>query len=111
MEKIVSAFSTLFVLLLVILGSAALITVGADVAAAKEFKADVIAEIENSNFNPYVINDCIGQAQAAGYQLQVINTDYDADNNVKAAEVILSYDYKIAVFGIGKTHETRGIAR
>lgn len=111
MEKIISTFSTLFVLLLVILGSAALITVGADVAAAKEYKADVIAEIENSNFNPHVIDQCISQAQAAGYRLQVVGTDYDADHNVQTAEVILSYDYNISVFGISKTHETRGVAR
>lgn len=111
MEKVISAFSTLFVLLLLILGGAALITVGADVAAAKEYKADVIAEIENSNFNPYVVNECISQAQAAGYQLQVRSTDYDTDNNVMAAEVILSYEYKLPVFGISRIQETRGIAR
>lgn len=111
MEKIVSTFSTLFVLLFVIFAGAALLTVSADVAAAKEYKADVIAEIENSDFNPYVINECITQAQAAGYQLQVTNSIYDVDSNVKTAEVVLSYDYNIPILGISKTHETRGIAR
>lgn len=111
MEKIIAAFSTLLVLLLVILGSAAVMNTGADVAAAKEYKADVIAEIENSDFNPYVIAECIRQAQAAGYQLSVSGLTYDEDNNIQTAEVILAYSYEIPLFGISKTHETRGIAR
>lgn len=111
MEKIISAFSTLLLVVLTICGCAAIITVNADVAAAKEYKADIVAEIENSDFNPYVVNQCIAQAQAAGYQLQVSLQTYDEDRNIKTAEVILSYQYNIPVFGISKTHETRGIAR
>lgn len=111
MEKIIGAFSTLLVLLFLVFGSTALINAASDAAAAKEFKADVIAEMENSDFNPYVVNECILQAQAAGYTLQIDNVTYDEDNNVKTAEVILSYGYELPIFGINKTHETRGIAR
>lgn len=111
MEKIIGAFSTLLVLLFVIFSSAALINAASDASAAKEFKADVIAELENSDFNPYVVNECIAQAQAAGYTLQIGNLTYDADNNVKTAEVILTYGYELPIFGISQVHETRGIAR
>ena len=45
--------------------------VSADVAAAKEFKATMIAEIENSDFNPYVIDGCKAQARTEGYELEV----------------------------------------
>ena len=48
------------------------------IAAAKEYKADVIAEIENSNFNPSVIAACTSQAEAEGYQLTVSDCTYDA---------------------------------
>ena len=79
-------------------------------AAAKEYKADVIAEIENSDFNRHVISSCISQAQSAGYTLTV-TPSANADGETVSADVILSYDYKMPVFGIEKTHMTRGIAR
>ena len=79
-------------------------------AAAKEYKADVIAEIENSDFNRDVISSCISQAQSAGYTLTV-TPSANADGETVSADVILSYDYKMPVFGIEKTHMTRGIAR
>ena len=79
-------------------------------AAAKEYKADVIAEIENSDFNRDVISSCISQEQSAGYTLTV-TPSANADGETVSADVILSYDYKMPVFGIEKTHMTRGIAR
>ena len=47
MKNIISAFTTLFFYLLCVFGAAALLTASAQTAAAKEYKADVIAEIEN----------------------------------------------------------------
>ena len=35
----------------------------------------------------------------------------NAEGETVSADVILSYDYKMPVFGIEKTHMTRGIAR
>ena len=66
MKNIISAFTTLFFYLLCVFGAAALLTASAQTAAAKEYKADVIAEIENSDFNRDVISSCISQAQSAG---------------------------------------------
>ena len=118
MKNIISAFTTLFFYLLCVFGAAALLTASAQTAAAKEYKkapfmiADevVIAEIENSDFNRDVISSCISQAQSAGYTLTV-TPSANADGETVSADVILSYDYKMPVFGIEKTHMTRGIAR
>ena len=99
MKNIISAFTTLFFYMLCVFG-----------AAAKEYKADVIAEIENSDFNRDVISSCISQAQSAGYTLTV-TPSANAEGETVSADVILSYDYKMPVFGIEKTHMTRGIAR
>lgn len=110
MKNIISAFTTLFFYLLCVFGAAALLTASAQTAAAKEYKADVIAEIENSDFNRDVISSCISQAQSAGYTLTV-TPSANADEETVSADVILSYDYKMPVFGIEKTHMTRGIAR
>lgn len=111
MKQIIEAFTTLFVLMLAMVSAVCIITVSGNVAAAKEYKADVIAEIEDSNFNPIVINGCISQAQAAGYTLEVRGCSYDAQNNINAAEVVLTYSYRMPVFGIEEIKTVRGIAR
>lgn len=81
------------------------------VAEAKEFKADVVAEIENSNFNPYVIEACKKQAETSGYGMQVTDCVYDESRNIQAAEVIITYSYELPLFQIKETKTTRGIAR
>lgn len=110
MKHIVSAFGTLLMLLINIGICIGAVTVGSQVAAAKEYKADVISEIENSNFNPNVIAACIRQATDAGYELEVRNAA-DVNHEVQTAEVILSYSYKFPVLGISQRKTTRGIAR
>ena len=81
------------------------------ISLAKEYKADVIAEIENSNFNPNVITSCISQANANGYTLSVQNVQYDEDNFYTCAEVVLGYKYTMPLFNISADKTTRGIAR
>lgn len=111
MKQIISAFGTLIILMLNIFVCVVIVNASGTVAEVKEFKADVIAEIENSNFNQNVINSCISQAQAAGYELQVTNCTYDASNDIQTAEIILTYKYELPIFGISETKTTRGIAR
>lgn len=111
MKQIIEAFSAVILIAVCAFAGIAIITVSSDILAAKEYKADVISEVENSDFNPEVINTCISQAQEAGYGLVINTSTYDADNNVQTAEVILTYTYKIPLFGIEDTRTTRGIAR
>ena len=111
MKHIISAYGTLFVLMLNIVICISMCNVSILVAEAKEFKADVVAEIENSNFNPNVINGCIAQAREAGYELMVTNCVYDENANIQSAEVLLEYTYRIPLLGISETKTTRGIAR
>ena len=111
MKQIIGAFGTLFMLAVLIVSLVSVITVTGNVAAAKEYKADVVAQIENSNFNQSVIDNCISQAQAEGYGLEVINCRYDDLHNIQTAEVVLSYSYRLPVFGIEQTKTVRGIAR
>ncbi len=111
MKQIISSFSIVLVLLVNILICLAVVTINADISAAKEYKAAVVAEIESSNFNPEVIRCCIEQAADAGYTLDVSCGYYDRDADVKMAEVVLHYPYKIPLLGITETKSTRGIAR
>lgn len=78
---------------------------------ADEYKSDVIAEIESSNFNDAVIDYCKTQAAQNGYTLTVTGCQYDADNNIQMAEVILEYKYAMPVFNITSTKLVRGTAR
>lgn len=110
MKNIISAYGTLFVLICNIFICVQLSTASAQTSAAHEYKANVIAEIENSNFNPNVINACISQASAAGYTLEVRACEYDTEHDIKVAEVILEYSYEIPLLGITNARTTRGIA-
>lgn len=111
MRHIVSAYAALVVFILNIFMCITVSNATAAMAEAKEYKAQVIAEIENSNFNPNVIAACVTQAQTAGYTLSVTSCTYDENYDIKTAEVILSYDYNLPLFGISETKTTRGIAR
>lgn len=111
MKSVVGAFGTMILLLLNVLMCITISNASVAVAVAKEYKADVVAEIENSNFNPYVIEGCIRQAELAGYNLQITNYTYDDMHDVQTAEVILTYAYELPMFGIYETKTTRGIAR
>lgn len=111
MKHIITAYATIIVFVLNIFMCISVSNATAAMAEAKEYKAHVIAEIENSNFNENVINACISQAQTAGYELNITNCIYDENYDIQTAEVILTYTYKMPLFGIMQTKTTRGIAR
>lgn len=111
MKHIISGYGILFALVFTLYICAAVTSQSGQIAAAKEYKADVVAQIENSNFSPHVITSCIQQAANKGYQLQVNACTYDANHNMQTAEVILTYQCKMPLFGIDDTKTTRGMAR
>lgn len=111
MKHIVEAFSVLVSLMLNLFVCIAVLNVSAEVAAAKDYKAAVIAEIENSNFNPSVISDCVNRAAEHGYVLEIQTCAYDAESNTSTAEVLLTYEYEIPLFGMHGSRTTRGVAR
>ena len=118
MKNIISAFTTLFFYLLCVFGAAALLTASAQTAAAKEYKADVITEIENSDFNTGVVQQCFLQSEEAGYQLkvtffnenstvatvsQVSQIPYGMDG-VNMAKVEMQFPFQVAFLGINRQH-------
>lgn len=111
MKYIVEAFSILMVLMLNLFLCMTVISVSADVAAAKEYKAHVVAEIENSDFNPNVIAACKEQAELQGYSLEITPCEYDAGSGRRIAEVRLTYDYELPLLGVSQQRVTKGIAR
>lgn len=111
MGQIIKTYLGLFFLLLMGLVGIGVVTAGVQSAAARNYHADVISEIECSNYNAGVIASCRQQAQDAGYDLKVKTMTYDADGHVMTAEVILGYDYAIPILNLVTEHEVRGFAR
>ena len=111
MKQIINTFGILLIITFNIFSCILLVNSTLQISLAKEYKADVIAEIENSNFNPNVIASCISQANANGYTLSVQNVQYDEDNFYTCAEVVLGYKYTMPLFNISADKTTRGIAR
>ena len=111
MGTTIKTYVGLFFYILVLVLGVSIAGIGAEETAAQNFHADVIEEIEASNFSPSVIEACMNQAQEAGYELSVNNIVTDADNNVQMAEVTMKYKYVIDVLNITSEQQKRGIAR
>ena len=111
MRQIITAYGILVVFVLNLFMCITVSTATAAMAEAKEYKAHVIAEIENSNFNNNVIQACVIQAKTAGYELSITNCVYDENYDIQTAEVVLTYTYKLPLFCVTQVKSTRGIAR
>ena len=111
MKHVITTYAILIVFLISIFMCVNMSNAALSETEAKEFKAHVVSEIENSNFNPFVIEGCVHQAQDAGYELQVTNCTYDENYNIQTAEVILTYTYQLPLFRVSEVKTTRGIAR
>ena len=111
MKQIINTFGVLLILTLNIFVCILMVNSTLQISLAKEYKADVIAEIENSNFNPNVIASCVSQASANGYTLNVQPVQYDENNFYTCAEVVLKYKYTLPLLNISEEKNTRGIAR
>lgn len=113
MSTTIKTYVGIFILLLSVFAMAGVMSATIDAGNARDFHASVIAEIEDSNFAPSVIQACQAQAQSAGYELLIDGNSIvrDADGKPTLMEIILKYQYKIDIFGIVSTQQIRGFAR
>lgn len=113
MSTTIKTYIGIFVLFLSVFAMAGMLSANIDAAAARDFHASMIAEIEDANFAPSVVNACKTQALSAGYELLIDGGSivYDADQKPTLMEVVLRYHYRIDFFGIVNTQQIRGFAR
>ncbi|MEG0962424.1 MAG: hypothetical protein RSF88_06160 [Lachnospiraceae bacterium] len=111
MGQVIKSYLGFFFLLLETILGIGVISAGVDTVSAQNYHADVITEIEASNFNPGVITACKTQAQAEGYHLIITPMEYDTQNNIQIAEVIMKYNYTIRAISLSSEHQIRGFAR
>lgn len=123
MSQVVKSFMGMFFILMILLLGAGILSAQVNVANAQDYKADVIAELENSNYSPNVLNGCIRQAVENGYSIKIktyapgkttasYTTPSVVDTSgVVMAEVKLSYPYRIGFLNSETWHQIRGYAR
>lgn len=71
MGQIVKTFLGIAFAMIVMVTGISVIDMQADGTGARNFKNDVIAELETSDFNPDVINACFFTAAEKGYTMEV----------------------------------------
>ena len=111
MGQVLKTYLGLFFLLLMGLVGIGVVAAGMEAAAARSYHADVISEIECSNFNASVVAACQNQAEEEGYGLEVKMMSYDPQGHTRVAEVILHYEYAIPVLNLVTDHQVRGFAK
>ena len=124
MEQVIKTYLGIFLMMLLSTVGIGIVAAEVQICQARNFKSDVVVELENSNYNREVINGGMKQADELGLQLQV-NLYEDSGNiivcengnvpflekNVTMAEVVLHYGYRMGPFH-GKTeHSIRGFGR
>ena len=110
MENVFKTYLGLFLTFIGVFVAVGIIAANISASNAVSFHADVMKEIECSNFAPNVMEACIESAKSAGYEL-TITPIRNQKGVVIMAEVILDYDYNIPFLSVFTQHEKRGFAR
>ncbi len=122
MSQVIKSFTGVFFMLLVLLLGTGVLSAQMDASNALSYKADLVAELENSNFSPQVLNGCIQQAIDNGYKISVktftrggaarvyITPSAGDTRDVVMAEVVLTYPYRIGFLNSVTEHQVRGYA-
>lgn len=123
MSQVIKSFTGVFFLLLVVLLGTGILSAQMDASNAISYKADLVVELENSNYSAQVMNGCIAQAIENGYgiciktyteggSVCVYTTPSAGDTtDVVMAEVVLTYPYRIGFLNSVTEHQVRGYAR
>lgn len=113
MSTTIKTYVGIFIFLISIFSMAGIMSASIDASNARDFHNSVIAEIEDANFAPSVINACKKQAASDGYELLIDNNSVvkDEDGKPTLMEVILKYKYRIDFLKVMNTQRIRGFAR
>lgn len=123
MSQIIKSFMGLFFVLIILFLGVGIISAQMDVSHALDYKSDLVAQLENSNYSPQVINGCIEQALQNGYGISIktfteggsvktyTSPSASDTRDVVMAEVVLTYPYQIHFLNTVTEHQVRGYAR
>lgn len=91
MSQILKSFMGLFLIMMMITASAGILGVYLTTITAQNLHASIISNIEDSNFNRKVVQECFEVAMDNGYILELVV--YDSDNGISTCRDILSYPF------------------
>ncbi len=125
MSQIMKAFMGLFLVLFLMSTSAGILSAFMVVVEAQDMHAQIIDEMENSNFNLAVMKSWFDKANEVGYDLSI--TFYHDDKtevictsattlpqstaDVSFAKLELSFPFQVHFFGINSWHTLCAYAR
>ena len=111
MSQIIKTYTGLFFLLLQSMTGMGIVAASTVAGAAQNYHAQVITQVECSNFNEAVMEECVRQAEEQGYGLKITPLVYDERNQVRMAEVVLEYQYAVPLLELVSEKEICGFAR
>ncbi|MGN0414556.1 MAG: hypothetical protein ACI4FX_03595 [Agathobacter sp.] len=125
MSQIVKAFLGVFLTLFLTATAMGILSAYLEVMDAQDMQACFVDEMENSDYNPGVIRECMSQCEKAGYQLTVtlfcenavVTTIHNSGEvpssagGADMAKVELVFPFRVAFFGISKEHRLVSYAR
>lgn len=124
MPLIIKSFMGVFFFSLIVFLGIGIINYQTDVSRAVCYKQDVIAELQNSDYSPSVINACIAAGAKNGYEVSVdvsfedgscraYNKNHMASDTagVASAYVTVNYTSRLPFLGIESLNSLNGFAR
>lgn len=125
MSQILKSFMGIFLLLFLVMTSAGILSAFLQVLYAQDLHAQIITELEDSDYATVVIKENLMEAKEKGYQMEVIL--YDEEENYRKitreeelpkdcgdiafARVHLTFWFQIPFLKINQKHTLRGYAR
>lgn len=125
MSQIIKTFLGVFLMLFLSAATVSILTAYLRVLGTQDLQAQIVDEIENSDYAPAVVRECFASASKAGCELAVTYY-YEGGGTVccteaaSAAEdvgsvtmvrVELSFPLEIGLFGFNKTHSFTDYAK
>lgn len=123
MEQMIKTYLGIFLIMMMTVIGIGIVSAEVEITRARDFKSDLIVEMENSDYNVNVLNACMKQAKEIGYGLEITLFGDDGsivsyqeggelpEGGVRLAEIVLSYSYSMGPFSSSRQHSLRGYGR
>ncbi len=104
MESIVKVFSSVFLLLFLLLTGIGVTKMTMNTGRAERFASDAAVRISNSNYSEKVINNCKNDAKKLDYDLQVDLVYEKGTKRVEYGALTLNFYVEIPLINIRQRH-------
>ena len=110
MSNIPKAYLGLFMVVLTVVLAIGFIAQDKQASNAVSIKNDIVEELQCSNFNPSVIQECKDTCDSLGFEADITPV-VDASGETIMCEVLVKYDYVVPFVNTHIEQQVRGFAR